>query len=448
MVNAFNPRFSIILLVLLIFPTLFVIYNVSANTDEEIIWSQTSNPSGGPEYPRGIAVDDSGVYLAGNVNVFADNRWYGVWRVEKRDLNNGHLIWEQTNNPHDSRGEVWDVAVDNTGVYIVGNDHYDQDIQWRIEKRNLTDGSLIWEQTSNPSNGTDEPRGIGVDNSGIYVVGFDYSQGDHDRQWQIQKRDVLDGSLISTFGIEGIVTSNPSDGGEAAGSVVVDNSGIYVFGNDKSTGVKNDDQWRIEKRNLTDGSIIWVQKSNPTNQSDNAYSIAAYEDAIYLAGQEPSKGKFRTRVEKRSILDGTLIWESTNGQSIVARDIAVDSSGVYTIGNKYLKMFNSQWIIEKRSLADGSLIWERTYNPGKGEDVGIGIACDSSGVYVVGFEEYPEGERYWRIEKRVLGTNIPQSPKHLVVTAARTLAILTPYLVLVGLIIAISTVYIIKRSKD
>lgn len=98
-------------------------------------------------------------------------------------------IWEQTSNPSAENDEALSVAVDDTGVYIVGNDVSPGEAidQWRIQKRNLTDGSIIWEETSDPSPASEMPLGVSVDNTGIYVVGYDQSPSSG-IQWRIEKR--------------------------------------------------------------------------------------------------------------------------------------------------------------------------------------------------------------------------------------------------------------------
>jgi len=100
----------------------------------------------------------------------------------------GSLIWSQTSNPSATDDGAYGVAVDGSGVYIVGFDYSLGNYEWRVEKRSLTDGSLIWSQTSNPSAGTDVARGVAVDGSGVYIVGYDYSPGNN--EWRIEKRDL------------------------------------------------------------------------------------------------------------------------------------------------------------------------------------------------------------------------------------------------------------------
>jgi hypothetical protein len=73
---------------------------------------------------------------------------------------------------------AYSVAVDSTGIYVVGYDRIPGNWEWRIEKRNLNDGSLIWSVTSNPSSGDDSAYSVAVDSTGIYVVGYDKIPGD------------------------------------------------------------------------------------------------------------------------------------------------------------------------------------------------------------------------------------------------------------------------------
>ena len=113
---------------------------------------------------------------------------------------------------------------------------------------------LMWVQTSNPSSGSDIARAVAVDSTGLYVVGYDKSPGDY--QWRIEKRRLDDGTIIW------VQTSNPSSGSDIACAVAVDSTGLYVVGYDYSPG---DYQWRIEKRRLDDGTTIWVQTSNPSS---------------------------------------------------------------------------------------------------------------------------------------------------------------------------------------
>jgi hypothetical protein len=92
---------------------------------------------------------------------------------------------------------AYSVAVDSTGIYVVGSTILVGNYEWRIEKRNLNDGSLIWATTSNygtTTSGDDEAMAVAVDSSGIYIAGTDRTTGN--RYWRIEKRNKTDGSVI------------------------------------------------------------------------------------------------------------------------------------------------------------------------------------------------------------------------------------------------------------
>jgi len=150
----------------------------------DLIWSQVSNPSGGSDIPAGVAVDSTGIYVVGQDAVPGNNEW----RMEKRSLTSGALIWLQVSNQSDGHAFAYEVAADSTGIYVVGGDSIPGNYQWRIEKRSLTDGALIWSRTSDPSGYSDIANGVAVDSSGVYVVGHDSVPGNY--QWRIEKRQI------------------------------------------------------------------------------------------------------------------------------------------------------------------------------------------------------------------------------------------------------------------
>lgn len=81
-------------------------------------------------------------------------------------------------------------------MYIIGLKGPIGDTSWRIEKRRLSDGDLIWYRETNLSPSDDVPYGITVDSTAMYLVGFDNLHGGRDYAWRFEKRDLSDGSLI------------------------------------------------------------------------------------------------------------------------------------------------------------------------------------------------------------------------------------------------------------
>jgi len=373
-------------------PTYLTTGNVEASAPGEVLWTQTSNPSPRSDGAYGISIDGSGIYTVGWDSVPGNFEW----RIEKRSLADGSLIWSQTSNPSTGDDYAFGASVDSSGVYIVGSDYSPGNEEWRIEKRRLTDGSLIWSQTINPSSGRDEAYGVTIDGSGIYIVGFDSNTARGDYEWRSEKRSLADGRLLWSR------TSDLTAGNDMASGVAVDGSGVYIVGSDYIPG---DYEWRIEKLSLADGSLIWSQRSNPSAGSDGASGVAVDGSGIYIVGGDYSPGNLEWRVEKRSITDGTILWSQTSNPSPdrdSASEVAVDSSGIYIVGFDNSPMpgtSDSMWRIEKRSLADGSLIWSRFNNPSVGDDGAYGAAVDHSGVYIVG-HDYSLSDYKWRIEKR------------------------------------------------
>jgi hypothetical protein len=86
-------------------------------------------------------------------------------------------------------------------------------------------------------------RGIAIDSTAMYVVGYDFSPGNY--QWRIEKRSLTDGNLVPEFGTGGVVTSDPSTGDDVASAIAIDSTAMYMVGRDGSPG---NNQWRIEKR--------------------------------------------------------------------------------------------------------------------------------------------------------------------------------------------------------
>ena len=106
---------------------LFLLPRVSFGAEGDLIWEKVVNLSGGEDAAFGMAVDSTGVYVAGSQNNSA------LWRVEKRSLADGSLIWEKAVNLSGGYDSASGIAVDSTGVYISG---YQSNWSfWRIEKR-------------------------------------------------------------------------------------------------------------------------------------------------------------------------------------------------------------------------------------------------------------------------------------------------------------------------
>jgi len=354
---------------------------------QALMWTAVSNPSGLTDVPAGVAVAPSGVYVVGYDMVGGNARW----RIERRSPATGALLAAVAINPSGGTDVANGVAVDATGVYIVGYDRVPGNERWRIEKRTLLGLAPIWVAVSNPSVGSDMAFDVAVGPTGVYVVGYDRVLGN--ARWRIERRSPINGALLAAP-----VVSNPSGGDDMAYGVALDGTGIYVVGFD---AVGGDHRWRIEKRALANLAPLWVATSDPSGLTDRANDVAVGPSGVYVVGYDMVGGNARWRIERRSPINGALLAAAVSNPSArndIANGVAVGPTGIYVVGSD-ITLGNSRWRIEKRSLAALAPIWVVTSNPSVGTDTAMSVARDATGIYVVGSDQVP-GNLRWRIEKR------------------------------------------------
>jgi hypothetical protein len=154
-------------------------------------WPVFVNPSTLSDYPYAVVADNTYLYVVG-LQAIAYPPTVTAWRIEKRNKSNGALIWVKTAHPSSGMDYANAIAIDGSSLYITGYVNAAGNSQWRIEKRRKSDGELEsgWPVGYDPSIGVDGARGITVDSEYIYVVGYDSIPGTH--QWpegRIEKRE-------------------------------------------------------------------------------------------------------------------------------------------------------------------------------------------------------------------------------------------------------------------
>lgn len=289
-----------------------------------------------PDDPVAIDIDASGIYIAGWMIANANNFTTG-WRVEKRNATTGALVsgfatsGVYTYNPSTSASEYAnDVVSNGTNIYVVGSQNNNG--EWHMKCLNATNGSQVWQQTSNPSSGSDIARAVAVDASGVYIAGSDNTPGNE--QWRIEKRNLTTGALITAFGTNGVVTVNPTASIDRLNDIAVDATGLYVAGWEVNG---SDYQLRIEKRNLTTGVLITtfgtngVLHINPSNGYDTAEGIAVYNGRLHIVGvsNSPTQGWLNYTLDANT---GAILCSTTPGNS-AGYKIKANAAGVYAVGS-------------------------------------------------------------------------------------------------------------------
>ena len=360
------------------------------------IWTRTENPSSTLDQPARVAVDGTGSYVIG----YDYSPGNAEWRIEKRSLGDGSIIWTQVENPSTDSDSPSAVAVDGTGLYVAGNDLSlgGTNFEWRIEKRSLTTGAITWTQIENPSTGFDVAYALAVDGSGLYVAGVDQVLGN--TQWRIEKRSLTTGALIATFGTAGVELENPSSSSDSPLGLAVDGSGLYVVGYDAA--LVSNEEWHIEKRSLTTGLLVaafgsgGVAVDNPSSGNDDAYAVVVDGTGVYVVGIDQVPGNPEWRIEKLQLSDGSPV--SAFGSSGVVQEdhgsgddepsAQVAIDGTGIYVPGYDQLpGNYEWRVEKFGLGDGSVAWSQTENPSTSGDEAYGIAVDGTGVYVAGVDQ-------------------------------------------------------------
>jgi len=323
-------------------------------TTGAIMWAVSEHISSYNDWAYGVAVDGSGLYAVGFDHNGAGNTF--EWRVEKRSLTTGVIMWAVSEDISTGSSYAYGVAVDGSGVYVVGYDSNTAgtNSEWRVEKRSLTTGVIMWAVSEDISTSWDVAYGVAVDGSGVYVVGFDQVPGNY--EWRVEKRSLTTGVIMWA------VSEDISTSYDTAHGVAVDASGVYVVGGDSSTA-GNHYEWRVEKRSLTTGVIIWALSEHISSSgSDASHGVAVDGSGVYVGGgDENTAGNHdEWRVEKRSLATGVIIWavsEQISTSSDYASGVAVDASGVYVVGyDSNAAGSKEEWRAEKRSKPQGDLV--------------------------------------------------------------------------------------------
>ena len=312
-------------------------------SDGSLVWTATSNPTTGGDQIQSIDIDTSYIYAVG----YASGSQRG--RIEKRNLSNGTLVYATESNPTANNDILYSIGIDSNYMYLAGYDApTSTDEEWRIEKRNLSDGSLVFATTSNPTTANDEASGITIDTTGGYLYAIGYASGG--LRWHIEKRNLSNGSLVYA------TASNPSAGNDTGRTIVLDTAAGYFWagGYDSTPG---NNESRIEKRNISDGALVFSTSDNPTSLDDRVRSLAidTAAGAIYAAGWDNYGSDAWIHIEKRNTSDGSLVWTATSsiyvGQDYI-QTIALDTAA----GNLYAGGVGNaaEWRIEKRYMSAAS----------------------------------------------------------------------------------------------
>jgi hypothetical protein len=398
-----------------------------------------TNPSPtGSDRIQAMSIDSTYMYVAGYDSVGVDNRW----RLEKRNLSDGALVTAfdtdgiVTTDPSTGIDQIFAIATTSDAVFIAGYDLVSGAGRWRIEKRDITDGSLVTAFdtdgiiTTDPNAAdVDQVTAMAVDSSYLYVAGY---EDDDTGFWLIHKYDISTGALVTAFNTTGTIRQTlGAAGDERPQAIKVDGDYLYVVGYD---AVVANGQWRIEKRNKTTGALCagggecvagafdtdGIIQVNPSANLDRAYALAIDSTYMYVAGHDGvlSAANGQWRIEKRNLSDGALVTafdtdgivqiDPNNADIDCVTDIVVDSTFIYLSG--FIDDDAGTWRVEKRNKTSGALQNSFSSNGSAlsedgGDDRANAIAFDGTNLFVSGYGTGPL-DNQWVIEKRATSTGL------------------------------------------
>jgi hypothetical protein len=394
------------------------------------VWSVTSNPSGALDEANGMVKDANAAYIVG----YDQSSGRSQWRIEKRYLSDGSLVSAFGTNgvvsgATTSRSIAYAAAKDAASLYVVGYDTISGVKKWRIEKRSLATGALdaAFGTSGVVSSGTATTDavayGLALDANYLYIVGYDIDSSGN-REWRIEKRALADGALVTAFDSDGIIQEDPSPGDDTAYGIAVDATAVYVVGSDEEAGTGTEG-WRIEKLNVTTGATLTVISEALTAVDDRANAVAIDSTYMYVVGydSQTTSGDDEWRIEKRSLSDlslvtsfgaGGIIQENPSAIDAYSYDdanaVAVDSSYLYVSGfdNNATVFGGEEWRLEKRSLSSGALVpafgtsgvVTANGHPSPSYNEAWALVVDEYYLYTAGFEALSATDDQWRIEKR------------------------------------------------
>ena len=281
----------------------------------------------------------TGVSVASNFVLMAAKKTSNnsTW-LRKYNATTSALIWAVdtglTNSSTTAMGIRRHVYYDTQAAYIATLDTNSGG--WKIQRREINFGSLVWEATSPDTEFTGTQfNGLWGNTDGVFLVGSirDADQpGSSLAAWRIEKRNKNSGGLLWTVQDDNPDSTQTSD----AYDVVSDGQFIYVSGEETTTSYSTTiRRWRVEKRFAATGDLVWRVFFDGSQLSGilPAVGIAAYKTGLYVVGRRDTT-PVTTRVRRLSTTDGSEVWVKTyTTETTAVADIAVGPRGVYFVTN-------------------------------------------------------------------------------------------------------------------
>jgi len=333
------------------------------DTDGNEVWTRQFGSSKF-DIARGISVDSTGVYVAGQTIGALHGQTstgQGDAFVRKYDADGNEVWTRQFGTPGQDTANA--ISVDATGVYVVGTMNTNLQVlagdEVAFVRKYDTDGNLVW--TREFGNRQIGARSVSVDATGVYVVGTtrDTLPGHTNKTDQ----DAFQDAFVRKYDADGIEVWTRQfsiwvESAAFANGISVDSTGVYVAGTAirrvRGGGeVENSDAF-VRKYDA-DGNEVWTRQigtpdvvSNFHPESDGAGAISIDATGVYVAGTTVGTLPGQTRIGGQDAFvrkydaDGNEVWTRQFGvpgsklnssKFSKPTGISVGPSGVYVVGH-------------------------------------------------------------------------------------------------------------------
>ncbi|TET21483.1 MAG: T9SS type A sorting domain-containing protein [Candidatus Stahlbacteria bacterium] len=319
-----------------------------------IIWNKVYD-SGAQDMANGVAVDDNFVYVTGSFFNENEEDWDFLTICYDKD---GNRIWNKTYGTSAGSEQARGVTVDDESIYVTGYSSIWSGYDFLTIRYDKRYGDLIWNKVYDSGN-DDRANGVAVDGEFVYVTGWYFNGTDEDYLTICYDKD---GNLIwNTVYDSGIR--------DVAQGVAVDDRFVYVTGRSWNGGEKDFLTICYDKN----GDLIWNKVYGSRAFSELAFGVAVDDNFVYVTGWGPSFSLLTICYDK----DGNLIWDKTydSGNDDHATGVAVDEQGYLYVtgwssnGTDYdfqtIKYDRTVWIDELPALGFKLDLKEPAPNPFK-----------------------------------------------------------------------------------
>ena len=287
-------------------------YDLDGNPQKTATWGGSGNDTA-----ESITISNSFLYVSGYTGSFGNGGWDMAVLKFDLDLN---FIWSRT----------WGGAYDDDATSIVADDSYIYASGWSFNAgggnpvilKYDPNGNMIWNRTwgGSPYAGG---LGMALDDSNIYICGSETGPGVYD-------------AFVLKYDKDGNHIWNRTWGGNKADvaiSVSVFGSGIFVTGYSESNSVNILSDIMLLNYNMN-GDLLW-NKTWGTSRGESGSSIIVYNSNIYIVGMTSDfTAHSGDIICLKCNLNGDVIWNKTWGgnKNDCAFDFKIYKQNIYIAG--------------------------------------------------------------------------------------------------------------------